>query len=893
LGLSHDFAVQELNPGALAIDLAVRTREAWWRGQQTMLERDRERLVFQRALTGAAAGVGSVLLVTGEAGIGKTTLIQGFRRAVSASTRVLTGACDDLLAPPTLGPLLEAVRGRPGPLADALQSGQPDKVFGAVVDELAGSQPTVLILEDVHWADDATLDVLRYLVPRLGPLGALLVLSLRNETRHRGGRLEQLLATVASTGAYRLALSPLSTAAVAQLAAEAGKDVSELMQLTGGNPFYVTEVLAGPAGDVPATVADSVLARLQDLSPSVRRGLEQLSVIPTEVELSLAEELLGDGFELLAEAEEVGMLKIRDATLSFRHELARRVIEASVPALRRRACHRNVVRVLRSRVPLDVPRLVHHAVLAADAEAVIESAPGAARDAARAGAHRQALTLFEAVLRYRALLAPADRAALLDEYAWELYNAHRFEEAVAAGRGAVAVYEQLGQTGACAEALLRLSRHIYMTGRTDEAARAVARVIELQDPSLPPAALANALTQQGALLALTGRSEQAVDALTRAQSLAREADQPELVALTLNYLGMAFCELEGPDGLHHLRHSLEMALRTGAHEVAARAYTNLGEMLYRFGRYEELARCIDEGLSFARERGFWSHAYNLELHRCLLLVRQSQWDEALTSLRRLVATVEEPGMLYVYSVPPLARLLARRGAPEAEAMLRSAWDRAVEQRSVLGIAYAGIAYVEWAWLAGRDADVAAVAAVVLGATRSRGSAPLRAEFLRYLDRTGGGHGEPADPAGPQPWTAGRMGDWRSAAGAWGRLGDTYERALELAESGREDRLLEALRLLDDLGAKPAAAWVRRRMKELGMGRVPRGPSPATRANPAGLTARQLDVLTLLARGLTNAEIAAGLFLSVRTVDHHVSAILDKLGVPTRREAAAAASRGLS
>jgi DNA-binding CsgD family transcriptional regulator len=401
------------------------------------------------------------------------------------------------------------------------------------------------------------------------------------------------------------------------------------------------------------------------------------------------------------------------------------------------------------------------------------------------------------------------------------------------------------------------------------------------------------LTQQGALLALTGRSEQAVDTLTRAQALAREADQPELVALTFNYLGMAFCELEGEPGLHRLRQSLDLALRIGAHEVAARAYTNLGEMLYRFGHDEELGRCIDEGLSFTRERGFWSHAYNLELHRCLLLVRQSRWDEAVTALRRLVATVDEPGMLYVYSVPPLARLLARRGAPEAEGMLRSAWDRAVQQKSVLGIAYAGIAYVEWAWLAGREAEVMSVAQVVLEATRSRGSAPLRAEFLRYLDRWGGVQTEPPDPIGPQPWTAARLGDWRPAAEEWGWLGDSYERALELAESRQEDVMVEALRLLDDLRAAPAAAWVRRRMKELGVGRVPRGPTPGTRANPAGLTPRQLDVLVLLARGLTNAEIADGLFLSVRTVDHHVSAILDKLGVPTRREAAAAASRGLS
>jgi DNA-binding NarL/FixJ family response regulator len=133
--------------------------------------------------------------------------------------------------------------------------------------------------------------------------------------------------------------------------------------------------------------------------------------------------------------------------------------------------------------------------------------------------------------------------------------------------------------------------------------------------------------------------------------------------------------------------------------------------------------------------------------------------------------------------------------------------------------------------------------------------------------------------------AGLRGDWRAAAAAWERLGAPYEQALELLDSGDVDATLSAITILDKLEAAPAAHIARRRLRDLGVTRVPRGPVPSTRANPAGLTERQLDVLDLVAEGLTNGEIAARLVVSTRTVDHHVSAVLAKLGVTTRKEVA--------
>jgi len=149
--------------------------------------------------------------------------------------------------------------------------------------------------------------------------------------------------------------------------------------------------------------------------------------------------------------------------------------------------------------------------------------------------------------------------------------------------------------------------------------------------------------------------------------------------------------------------------------------------------------------------------------------------------------------------------------------------------------------------------------------------------LRY------GQAEPV-PQAAEPFAAGLRGDWLAAAAEWEALGDPYATALELLESREPAATLQALELLDRLGAEPVAALARARLRELGV-RAPRRPRAR---NAAGLTPRQLAVLALLREGRTNGEIADELVVSVRTVDHHVAAVLSKLGVRSRREADAAA-----
>src|SRR3954464_353986 len=611
-----------------------------------LLERDAPLGALLTALDEAEGARGSIALVSGEAGIGKTALVREFATRAEARARLLQAACDDLVTPRTLGPLHDAVAGTKGPLATALAGEGP--VFPALLEELETSAPAVLIVEDVHWADDATLDVLGYVGRRVEAKPALLVLTVRDEAVDPHHPLHRLYGMLAQSPVRRLELERLSREAVGALASGTGRDAGAVHALTRGNPFFVAEALAAPPDEVPINVKDAVLARVRLLSPETRDALDCISVVPSTIPTDLAQAV--GALDALEEAEVAGLVELRAEGLGFRHELARRAIEQSLTALRRRQLNAAVVGALRARGGADRGRLLHHAAQAGDVETLLAEGPAAAREAARAGSHRQALAHFEAVVPHADRLAIEERASFLNDYAWELYNAHRFRAAVETSHAAERLYRELGAPVPLAMCLVRLSRHLFMTGATDAAEEAAQRaVVTLLDARDEPA-LAYATLYLGGILAQT-RPEFAGEVLERADALALRSRLPELAALCLNYLAIVRVEAGEPDGLQTMRNSIALAQAGAHHEATARGYCNLAELLLRMGRLDELERCVREGLHFTRERGFGSHAYNLEVHRCLLLLRRGEWDPAQVGLRKLLEDVIDPGMLFAYSAP--------------------------------------------------------------------------------------------------------------------------------------------------------------------------------------------------------------------------------------------------
>jgi DNA-binding CsgD family transcriptional regulator len=852
-----------------------------------LLERDGELDVLEDALGRAARGAGSVVLVAGEAGIGKTSLVRAFLRSAAHRGTVLQGACDDLLTPRPLGPLRDAARRHGGPLAAALADGDRDAVLTAVLTELGGSRPTVLVLEDVHWADDATLDVLRYVGRRVDELAAVVVVTFRDG--EVGRSLQRVLGGLGGPSVHRVALARLSRPAVARLAGGTAATSAPLFALTGGNPFFVSEVLAAGERDVPATVVDAVLARVHRLSPESRDALEQLAVVPSAVHLPLARALLGD-IAVLAEAERAQLLEVWPDAVAFRHELARRAVEGALPVSVRMRHNARVLAELLAAEPVDLPRVVHHAVAAGDDAAVVVHAPRAAEDAYRAGSHDQEIRFYDELLRRRALLAPAAEAQVLQACATARFTTDRLADALAASTAAVEIRERLGDPAELAAALAGLAPVQWALTRPHEALATSRRAVALLAADGDTPRHAWTLCGHGLLLTGLDRYSEAEPVGAAAVGIAERLGANALLGWAQTIHGRARFHLGDEGGYEEMVAGVATAAAVPHHQNVLMGQIALVQELWLRGRYAEVERRIAEAVAYGREHDLDYFLDYLLGHEHRLQALRGDWPAAEAGLRaRLAAGEAGDGSgtgAARHALPALAQLLVRRGADDAPSVLARAVAFAREADSAYELVPALLAEIEQAWLLDRPASARAAVATLDERTAGPGAERQRGELLRWRRRLGE-QVEPF-PGCPDELAAGIRGDWRAAATAWQTIGDPYAAALELAEGDDDDRLA-ALARLDDLGARPAAARVRRDLRRSGVTAIPRGPKSTTRENPAGLTDRQVEILRLLADGCTNAEIAARLVLSVRTVDHHVSAVLQKLGVPGRREATAAAA----
>ena len=854
-----------------------------------------ERAPLLEELSGVLAAVaagGRVVLLAGEAGIGKSAVVRRFTERQPADTRSLLGACDPLLTPRALGPLHDIARQTGGRLAELLDSGGPrEAVFAAFLDQLAQpSRRQVVVVEDAHWADEATLDLLVFLGRRMERTRALLLVTYRDDEVGPDHPLRGVLGALPQGVVRRARPEPLSEAAVAELARRAGRPATGLRELTGGNPLLVTEVLAAGDAGVPMTVRDLVLARLAGLPADAREVVRLVAVVPTRAELWLLEQAARPAPSAVEMGVSAGLLVVGPDAVGFRHELLRQAVEGSLSALARRELNRRVLEVLAGAPGrrVDLARLVHHAREAGDVEAVLRYAPEAARQAAAVAAHREAVGHYRAVLAHDERIPAAARAELLEGYSVEAYLSGLSGEAVSARQAAVDLREAAGDREQLGEALRWLSRLHWWDGNRREAEAAAARAVAVLEPLPPGHQLAMAYSNQAQLDMLANRSEAAMGWAARAIELARRLDDQETLTHALTNIGSARVNGGDPGGRVELEEAFEVAVAAGLEDHAARAVCNLATLSAETRDDRHARQDLDRALAFAQAHELAGYTQHVLGHRARVRLDQGDWAGAEQDARAALAEPVKGGPRVVDALVPLGLLRSRRGDPDAAATLQEATERAFATSELQWTAPVAAARAEYAWLHGDDRRAAEEAAGIFELAVRDGHQWFAGELACWLRLAGAPVRVPAVMAEPHRLLL--AGDWRAAADAWRERGYPYQQALALACGDQDEALLEALTLLDGLGARQTALRLRRQLRQRGNLRVPRGPTRATAANPAGLTGRQVEVLGLLAQGLTDAEIAEQLSLSAKTVGHHVSALLAKLGVGSRREAAAAARR---
>ena len=857
-----------------------------------LLERDQQLSTLARWHDNTPASGGCVVFVTGEAGIGKTALVREFISQRGAGVRALWGACDPLSTPQPLGPLRDVSRQVGGALLEAMTEGMHrERIFTTMLDELErAGQRAVLVIEDMHWADDASLDLLKYLGRRIARTRAMLIATYRNDEVDARHPLQSAIGHLPGGVVHRLPLPSLSETAVTELAQRSGRSVAGLHATTTGNPFYVTEVLAAPEGEVPASVRDAVLARIARLSPGARKVAELAALVPGRIESWLIREVLQAEEAAIDECTLSGMTRSSDGALAFRHDVSRRAVEDSLPAVEARALHVQILSVLTATERSDIgeSRIVHHAVGAGDVPAVLKFAPLAAERAAGVSAHREAIAHYRTALLYGNRLEPEVRAALLDRLSYECYLTGQVDESVEARTRSLALWQATGNSVRVGNTMRWLSRLSWFQGRGDDAERFASQAVETLEPLGPSHELAMAFSNVSQLAMLAAQTQRAIEWGERAIALARQLDNQEVLAHALNNVGGARLRNVGDEGWCELQQSLEVSLRGGFQEHVARAYTNLFSFSLNHRDYVTADTNLEAGLAYCDEHDLDAWGRYMRAFRARARFEQAAYGDAASEAEDLLNQPQLPVAARLPALIALARVRIRRGDDGVEEPLAEAYALAMATREGQRICPVTAACAEYAWLRGDLAAAAREAKIGLDVALRGEDECRRGELVFWAWRSGAIRKIPCPIA--EPFRLHVEGDFVGAAKAWAAIGCRYEEAAALADSPDEVHRRRALEIFEGIGARPMARRLRKQLQSEGVRGLKRGANRTTRANPAGLTARELEILSLLASDLSNAAIARRLYLSTKTVGHHASAILAKLGIGSRREAADAARK---
>ena len=649
-------------------------------GSDVLLERGAPLAAMDAAVRRVEGGRGELLLVVGEAGAGKTSLVRHFT-ARTDGCLVLSGSADPLTTPRPLGPLIDAATQIDAVLADQLAVGVARvEVFAQALHLVDGTasqgRTTILVLEDMHWADEATLDLLTFMARRIDRLRALLIVTFRDDEVGADHPLRIRLGELHGTIGARIRVDPLSPDAVASLVEGTDLDSDALHSATAGNAFFVTEAVAA-GGELPTSVRDAVLARAARLTAAERAVLDAASIVPGRAEIWLVEAIAdhGDTRSGIDGCVGRGLLHgDRDTdSVSFRHELARRAIEEAVPSAARRQANERALRALGARAGIiSSARLAHHASEAGDATALSQFAPMAANEAAALGAHREAARHLENAVRLGAALTDGERGELFVQLATEQSLLNETRRAVVTYDEAATCFERAGDIERHADAIARSCRPLAALGENPRGEAQVIRANEMLAGRPPSPAAAFVAAMEVANRMLAREFAAAEEAGRRAMELSRLVGADEILAEVSIQSGIALAMSGDDSGLQRIRDGMDLARLRQFDPLVALGYSQIGSGYGELRRYDIAIPALRDGIEFTSARELVSTGMYMQawLARCELEI--GHWDAAANLAGRLLRNPRCVGISRFVALITLGWIRGRRGDPDVDVLIDEA-----------------------------------------------------------------------------------------------------------------------------------------------------------------------------------------------------------------------------
>jgi DNA-binding CsgD family transcriptional regulator len=852
-----------------------------------LIERAGFLTTLQTLYENVSGGEGHCVLLSGEAGIGKTSLVKAFVREREGDCHIFQGTCDALFTPRPLAPLYDiAFQMQTDFLQEKKDNEDRAGLFARFFQELCSLKETCLIImEDLQWADEATLDLIKFLARRISRIRCLVILTFRDDDIHSRHPLRNLLGQLPTDTFTRLNLTPLSREAVEKMSVEKGWLGEDVYEISGGNPFYVSEILASYSPGIPDNIKDSVLSVYNRQDEQTKQVWNILSVLPTGFELNWLQEMEPAGITAVENSLATKILELKDELIFFKHELYRRTIESSLSPFLRVALNKKILGLFLEKFEknLQTERIIHLAKNANEYDLVVRYAPVAAKQAACMGAHIEASRLYLSAIEY---YQGNDKDVLIqfyECYAYECYLTNQIKEAIIYQKKALTLWKEKGDIEKTGNCMRFLSRLWWFDGKRKQAEYYAVQAIEVLGDQAPSRAKAMSFSNMSQLKMLSDHTEECIFWGEKAIAIAKELKDEEIHAHALNNMGSALMTVPSSiaKGMHLLQQSLEIALKNSYHEHVARAYTALGSNSVSMKDYASAIKTLDEGINYCEDRDLDSLKLYMLSWKSRLYLETGSWDKALDLANTILKNDNIVPVIKIGALVVTATILIRKGHLDALQMLLEAKSMAFDTMELQRIIPVLSAILEYEWITGTMVLDPGTLDLAINMIRQIGKITNKNRLYYWLRKSRRNYLPPNE--GYDGYDIFSVTMARDEAERWERTGCPYEQALALFEGAESDKK-KAIAIVQNLGARAIYEKMKLEMRTSGIKNIPRGMRKSTKSNPALLTERELDVLQMLKKGMQNKEIAGQLFISAKTVDHHISAILFKLDVNSRIKA---------